>query len=119
MEDIHVKADSYGVRYSGELVGPGYHDTVDRTVTWPVAEFAQVGGRITRLRLLTDPGFPFFDVSYCHGTLPSGVIVPVDLGYSQLPRRGTSRFIVEQAIADGYSAKVLGLLDRGNWSILW
>ena len=40
---------------------------------------------ITRLRLLSDPGFPVFDVSYCHGML-NGRHVDVVLPFSQLPK---------------------------------
>ncbi len=51
-----------------------------RTVDW-----ATPGLRITRLRLVSDPGFPLWDVSYCHGML-DGKHVDVDLPFSQLPK---------------------------------
>jgi hypothetical protein len=45
------------------------------------------GLTITRLRLLSDPGFPLWDVSYCHGIL-NGRHVNVRLPFSQLPKYG-------------------------------
>jgi len=43
------------------------------------------GLEITRLRLLSDPGFPVWDVSYCHGILDRQH-VDVRLPFSQLPK---------------------------------
>lgn len=51
------------------------------TVPW-----TEPGLVITRLRLLSDPGFPAWDVSYCHGIL-NGQHVDVELPFSQLPKR--------------------------------
>lgn len=45
------------------------------------------GLEITRLRLLSDPGFPAWDVSYCHGIL-NGKHVNVNLPFDQLPKYG-------------------------------
>jgi hypothetical protein len=50
------------------------------TVNWTTE-----GLEITRLRLLSDPGFPVWDVSYCHGIL-EGKHVDVALPFSQLPK---------------------------------
>lgn len=50
------------------------------TVKW-----TEPGLVITRLRLLSDPGFPFYDISYCHGIL-HGRHVDVELPFSQLPK---------------------------------
>jgi len=49
------------------------------------------GLEITRLRLLSDPGFPMYDVSYCHGIL-DGQHVNVRLPFSQLPKYGKGGF---------------------------
>lgn len=120
MTDLCTTADSYSVRYSGTLVDGSYHGTVDRsTGRYSAAAVQRMGGRITRLRLLTDPGCPFFDISYCHATLPDGRIVPVDLGEGQLPRRNTLGFLIGLAEREGYNAKRLGLLDRSNWAVLY
>jgi len=60
------------------------HDQADgvQQVDWTTD-----GLEITRLRLLSDPGFPVFDVSYCHGIL-DGEHVDVRLPFSQLPKYG-------------------------------
>lgn len=52
------------------------------TVDW-----TEPGLRITRLRLLSDPGYPAYDVSYCHGVL-DGRHVDVHLPFSELPKFG-------------------------------
>lgn len=49
--------------------------------------WTEPGLEITRLRLLSDPGFPAWDVSYCHGVL-NGRHVDVQLPFSQLPKYG-------------------------------
>jgi hypothetical protein len=43
------------------------------------------GLTVTRLRLLSDPGYPSWDVSYCHGVL-NGRHVNVRLPFSDLPK---------------------------------
>jgi hypothetical protein len=53
----------------------------------PKVDWATKGLKITRLRLLSDPGFPVWDVSYCHGVL-DGKHVDVLLPFSQLPKYG-------------------------------
>jgi hypothetical protein len=73
---------------NGLVNGIAYHDArheqnggVD-TVDW-----TEPGLEITRLRLLSDPGFPLYDLSYCHGVL-NGRHVDVRLPFSQLPKYG-------------------------------
>lgn len=74
--------------------------------------------RVTRLRLLSDPGLPWWDVSYCLGELKPEYaeggrnVCRVSLPFSQLPKKGRARAIVEFAIADGVHAKRLGVLDN-------
>ena len=88
-----------------------YHK-VDRTfhVSWDDPQLA----KITRLRLLTEPGFPAYDVSYCHGELKDGTGCQVELPFSQIPRNkklGMSAFIIKHAKADGVYAKGLGIFN--------
>ncbi len=68
------------------------------------------GLKVTRLRLLSDPGIPFWDVSYCDGQL-DGYHVKVGLPFSQLPKRQFLKAIVEYAKRDGVYAKGIGILD--------
>lgn len=73
---------------------------------------------INRLRLLTEPGYPNYDISYCYGTLDDGTHVRVDLGVSHLSRRNIKGELIQLAKDAGRFAKRLGLLDESNWSIL-
>ena len=67
------------------------------------------GLEITRLRLLSDPGFPAWDVSYCHGVL-NGRHVDVQLPFSQLPKYckgGVKAALYEEAKRTGKFIKGL------------
>lgn len=66
--------------------------------------------KVTRLRLLSDPGVPFWDVSYCDGQL-DGYHVKVCLPFDQLPKRGFLGAIVKHAQQARVFAKRLGILD--------
>lgn len=98
---------------NGLINGLAYHaaraDQAPRRVDWK-----EPGLKITRLRLLSDPGYPAWDISYCHGEI-AGRPVDVELPFDQLRkgRRGPSLAaqIVEHAIADQVNAKRLGILD--------
>jgi hypothetical protein len=95
---------------NGLVNGPAYHADYSfaRTVDWTEQHL-----RITRLRLLSDRGFPAWDVSYCHGVLcHTGELVRVSLPFSQLPKRGFKRAIVEHAKRDGLYAHGLGVLSN-------
>lgn len=91
----------------GLVNGQDYHKDYAkaRSVAW-TAE----GLKVTRLRLLSDPGYPFWDVSYCHGEIGKE-LVRVDLPFNQLPKRGLMGVIVRCAKRDGVHAKDMGLLD--------
>ena len=67
--------------------------------------------KITRLRLLSDPGFPFWDVSYCYGELKDGTAVRVSLPFHQLRKGRVNADIIEAAKADGVYAKGLGIFE--------
>ena len=74
--------------------------------------------RIVRLRLLTDRGFPFWDVSYCYGVLKDGTKVRVNLPQHQFPRATLKGSLIEMCKREGVFAKGLGLLDENVWSRL-
>lgn len=120
MTDIHALADRYGVRYSGELVGPEYHENVDHSDGhWTLAQVARAKGKITRVRVLKDPGYNApCDVSYIHATLPGNRIVPVacPVGHGRYGDLVTR--LLAWARNEGVYAKGIGLIDRGNWSIV-
>jgi hypothetical protein len=74
--------------------------------------------RIVRLRLLTDPGYPYFDISYCYGKLKDGRYVRIANTPQHLRRRALKTDLIAWAKSEGVYAKGLGLLDDANWSIL-
>ena len=65
--------------------------------------------RITRLRMVSDPGFPVWDITYCHGETTDGYTCEVRLPFSQLPKKGMRRAIVQHAKNDGVYAHGLGV----------
>jgi hypothetical protein len=82
-------------------------DALDGQVYWNDPTLA----KITRLRLLSDRGFPFWDVSYCYGVLKDGTYVRVDLPFHQLSKYKMKADIIKWAKEDGVYAKGLGILD--------
>ena len=88
----------------------GYHAERHAQENIALVDWTTKGLRITRLRLLSDPGFPAWDVSYCHGIL-DGEHVDVQLPFSQLPKRKMVSAIVAHAKRDGVFAKGIGVLD--------
>lgn len=67
--------------------------------------------RVVRLRLLSDPGFPMWDVSYCVGEMKDGKAVHVQLPFDQLPKKGMRGMIVKWAKQDKVFAQGLGIFD--------
>lgn len=101
--------NTYGVNEVNGLENPTEHHARyanAKSVCWTAP-----GLRVTRLRLLSDPGFPFWDVSYCQGEL-NGEPVTVLLPFSQLPKRGYRKAIVEWAKTEGVYALRLGILEN-------
>jgi hypothetical protein len=94
---------------NGQDYHKAHHENHAGTVHWTDPRLA----KITRFRLLSDPGFPYWDVSYIHGVLKDGRNCDVycDFPYGQLPKRGMKRFIIEAAKRDGVYAKGLGIFD--------
>lgn len=81
-------------------------DTIDKRVYWDVR-----GLKVTRLRLLSDSGFPYWDVSYCIGIL-NGEAVFVDLPFNQIPKAQLKSYIIARAKKDNIYAKGLGILSN-------
>lgn len=89
--------------------GRAYLDAVHEVhVDWTDADLAQ----ITCLRLLSDPGYPYWDVSYVHGVLKDGRPCRVSVPFFQLSKRKWKSEIVEHARRDGVYAKGLGIFDN-------
>ena len=96
-----------------ELYGSykNYHEvvtnTAKETVDWTDKRLA----KIVRLRLLSDPGLPWWDTSYCHGQLKDGSYVNVAFPWFQLPKGKVNKTIVWWAKKEGGYAKGLGIFD--------
>jgi len=69
------------------------------------------GLKITRFRIVSDPSFPAWDVSYCYGDV-DGEKVVVELPFSQLPKRKWKSEIIRYAKRDGVFAKGLGIFEN-------
>ena len=122
-ETIAVQSH-YGTKETNGLVnGHEYHAAVDQTRQYSLAEVKNAGGKITRVRLLTEvwPGVGrIADVSHIYATLPDGSTVPVRIGVDNgTALRALKGEFIEWAKREKVSAKHLGLLDEGNWSILY
>jgi hypothetical protein len=67
--------------------------------------------RITRLRLVSDPGFPMWDLSYCYGRLADGTDVSVRLPEHQFPKRDLNAALIAMCKGAGRYGKGLGIFD--------
>jgi hypothetical protein len=107
----------YGVNETNPLwTSEATHENVDYN------EYVTLGDprlkRIVRLRLLTEPGYPYMDISYCYGQLKDGRFVRLSGAPMNISRRKPKADLIAWAREEGVNAKALGLLDDNNWSIL-
>jgi hypothetical protein len=110
-------AQQYGVNETNPLwTSEATHENVDFSihVTLGSPEVA----RVVRLRLLTEPGYPYFDISYCYVQLKDGRYARLSDTPMSLGRKTLKRDLIAWAREEGAYAKGLGLLDDNNWSIL-
>lgn len=113
---------AYGVQASGEVVTAEYHQGVDYADQMTLGALVAAGGRVTRVRLLTEvwPGRGrMADISYIHGTLPSGKVVPLYVDVQSGALRDLKGEFIAWARREGVYAKGCGLLDEANWSVLY
>jgi hypothetical protein len=108
-------AMTYGVNETNPLwTSEVTHETITEEVTLGDPRL----DRVTRLRLLTEPEYPFFDISYVYGVLKDGTHVRITGAPMHLGRKTIKRDLIEWAKEEKAFAKGLGLLDDANWSIL-
>lgn len=115
-EDATTERGAYGVEESNPINDSirATREAIEQTVDLTDARLR----RITRLRLVTDAGFPFYDLSYCYGELKDGEPVRVRLPRHQWSRRNLRGELIEMAREAGVYAKGLGLLDPTVLSVL-
>jgi hypothetical protein len=95
-------------------------DRIDYSKRYQLADRDLV--KITRLRLLTEPGTPVLDLSYCYGELKDGTPVLVDLPRHQFAKHLWKSQMYAMFTEAGRYAKGMGI-DPTNGcpalSIMW
>lgn len=114
--DSMMVRDAYGNEESNPITDEvkAIREAIEQTVELSDARLV----KITRLRLVTDPGFPMYDLSYCYGELRSGEPVRVNLPEWQFSKRTLKRDLIEMCRAAGVYGKGMGILDPSVISIL-
>lgn len=117
-------ANDYGVQTTDNFYGDiaEYHRR-DRELV-PLDWFLENGGRFERIRLLTDRGYPYMDVSYVYGTLADGTevrLIDGEIDPDHRLGRRTYRGQIAAAIkaAGGTRAQQQQAWDAGVYAILW
>lgn len=114
-------ARDYGVNEDNPIDCAAYdHTAVDYSDYVPLTDPRLAS--VDRLRLLTEPGYPYYDISYVWGTLRDGRHVRINTDRMHLerarPGKSLKAIIVEWAKEEGFNAKRLGMLTDSVVSIL-
>lgn len=108
-------ADAYSAAYETNPLNYDHSAVAQDRLT--LAEIAQAGGRIRRLRMFFEGRIA--DLSYCHAVLPDGSLHSVDTSNLSLGSPRTVKHdLIVWAQREGVYAKGLGLLDESTWSVL-
>lgn len=112
MTDTYDDASIGGTNlFASAAQGSAYHEQFRNART---VRFDEPGLRITRLRLISDPGFPAWDISYCHGYIGDEP-VHVDMVVSQLAKWGFKFKRKDGTIGKGgWKAHVIALCKKYN-----
>lgn len=110
MTNAHETTDRYryGAVETNGLVNPDEYFAIERENVWLHDKRL---ARITRLRLISDPGYPMWDVSYVHGELKDGTPVRVSFPEHQFRKGAVTAGLLAMCKRYGVYAKGLGLLD--------
>lgn len=101
---------SYGINETNALTdGQAYHSGTDYSVVYELSDREVV--KIDRLRLLSEPGYPYWDISYCVGVLANGTRVPVQLDVTQLGKRTWKTELVNVFRKAGRYAVGMGVFE--------
>lgn len=74
--------------------------------------------RFTRIRLLTEPWYPYMDLSYAFGELPDGRHCRVRLDSYKLGRKTYRSQIAAEVKAAGRNPNQMGVWDDSTYSIM-
>lgn len=110
---IHENA-LYGVQESNPLTSGDYHE-IERDIVYFDELKKSDKIVLNRLRLVTDAGFPRYDVSYIYVTVNGKKSELCDFP-SQLPKRGYKKYLVDVCKEQGIFIK--DLCNDGKISIL-
>lgn len=120
MIDIAVR---YGVNETNPLIAPtDYSQFAEDWYT--VSRLVEEGGRFSRIRLLTERGYPYMDISYIHGVLSSGQPVHININFDghMLLRKTYRSQLQESLIREGLTkaqVNALGVWKSETYSILY
>ena len=104
-----ITREKYGAIETNGIEDHDAYFAVDRSETVGLNDprLAQ----ITRLRLLTDRDFPYWDLSYCHGRLKDGTEVRVSLPEGQFRKSNLRGDLLAMCKRAGVYGKGLGIFD--------
>lgn len=108
------RAARYGVQESNPVwMGEYDHTDINYDVYCHLSDPDLV--KVDRIRLLTEGGYPYYDISYVWGTLKDGTHVRVSVDEQHLPRvrpgKSLNSILVDWASKYGRHAKRLGMFD--------
>lgn len=99
-EEMYKK---YGVIEYNSIT-PGYHEIERENGSW--YELKKSDRIIAeRIRLITDPGFPWFDISYFHLWVNGTPTEFRDFPVIQLPKKGYKKVLIEECQKQGIFVK--------------
>lgn len=102
--------DTYGCAESNGLAdGAAYHALYHAAPSLALEDPRLA--KVTRFRLLSDPGFPAWDVSYCHGLSVDGERVNVEVPWSQLPKGKRVTFVKGECAKMGLDHRRLEIIE--------
>lgn len=111
--ETHNRAASYGAYQTNPLSEDDLRARDQINYGKPVQLSDPNLVKVTRLRLLTDAGFPWWDISYCYGQMRDGTPVLVRMPVHQLRKYqgGYKAHLVEICKAAGKYGKSLGIFE--------
>lgn len=107
-------AAAHGVRLTGDILSYDEHTAMLDAIDYArphtcLADPALT--KITRLRLLSDVGFPAWELSYCWGELADGTAVNVNLPRDRFSKKALKADLIDMCKEAGRYGKGMGIFD--------